>query len=84
MEMTQELPIEEQRAALVKAIEARIKEGGGWMRRNTALDALWMDDLCQSYRDLGNQNSWTWKNEFYNAPLDDLRHIAALIGAQPV
>lgn len=71
-----------ERGALVEAIETRLKEGGGWMRRNKVIDVLWMDDLCQSYRRLEYQSSWIWKSEFYNTPLDDLRHIAALIGAQ--
>lgn len=71
-----------ERGALVEAIETRLKEGGGWMRRNKVIDVLWMDDRCQSYRRLEYQSSWIWKSNFYNAPLDDLLYIAALIGAQ--
>ena len=71
-----------ERGALVNRIIAHLNEGEGWMRRNKVIDVLWVDDLCQSYRRLEYQSSWIWKSDFYNAPLDDLHYIAALIGVQ--
>ena len=30
---------------------------------------------------IGNEDHWIWNFDFYNGPVEDLRHIAGLIGA---
>ena len=42
---------------------------------------IWEDALCQKYKRPDQKEHWIWNFDFYNGPVEDLRHIAALIGA---
>ena len=50
-------------------------DDGRW---NRILD----DSLCQKYRRPEHEDYWIWNYDFFNAPVEDLRHIANLIGAK--
>ena len=43
---------------------------------------IWPDSLCQKYRRPEHDDFWLWNHDFFNAPIEDLRHIAALISAK--
>lgn len=45
-------------------------------------DKVWEDALSQKYRRPEHEDFWIWGRVFYDAPLADLRHIAALVGAK--
>lgn len=47
-------------------------------------DKVWGDPVCQKYKRTDHADYWLWNHDFYNAPLIDLQHIAALIGAKGV
>lgn len=47
-------------------------------------DKVWDDTLCQKYRSNEHDDFWVWNNDFYNAEIEDLRHIAKLVGAKEV
>lgn len=42
---------------------------------------VWGDTLSQKYKRPEHEDHWIWNFDFYNAPVEDLRHIATLIGA---
>lgn len=42
---------------------------------------IWEDALCQKYKRPDQEEHWIWNFNFYNGPVEDLRYIAALIGA---
>lgn len=42
-------------------------------------DRLWADELSNQYRHPDHEDFWLWGQAFYDAPVDDLRHIAALV-----
>ena len=42
---------------------------------------VWADPLCQRYRRADHEDYWLWNPDFFSAPVLDLRHIAALVGA---
>lgn len=42
---------------------------------------VWEDATCQQYRMQEHENTWIWSVAFYRAPLLDLQHISALVGA---
>lgn len=42
---------------------------------------IWEDALCQKYKRPDQEDHWIWNHDFYNGPIEDLRYIAALIGA---
>ena len=50
-----------------------------WQKR---WDVLWEDPVCNKYRKDYSETTFLWGIEFYNAPLLDLYHIAALAGAK--
>ena len=54
-------------------------------RRDAARDArwqkVWNDSLCQKYKRPEHEEYWLWNHDFYNAPVEDLQQIAALVGA---
>ena len=66
---------------IMKALEAE-----GDPRTDTVYqakwDKVWDDELCQQYKRIEHADFWLWNHDFYNAPIEDLRHIAALVGAK--
>lgn len=76
----------QERGALVAAILSRLEvpPGAGEKRRAEIQDRwnkVWGDTLCQKYKRVEHEDFWIWNHDFYNAPVADLRHIAALVGA---
>lgn len=70
----------EGRATLVNTILTRLHKEDGWSRKRWAV--IWADELCQKYKrpeHPEHPDHWLWNPDFYNAPLEDLRHIATLI-----
>lgn len=45
-------------------------------------DKVWGDALCQKYKRPEHESHWLWNREFFNAPIDDLKQIASLVGAK--
>jgi hypothetical protein len=43
---------------------------------------VWSDKLCQKYKRPEHEDYWIWSFDFYNAPVEDLRYIAGLVGAK--
>ena len=43
-------------------------------------DKIWEDVDCQKYKRADHSDFWLWNHEFFQAPIEDLRHIANLIG----
>lgn len=43
---------------------------------------LWADPLACRYRRADHADFWVWSHDFFEAPVEDLRHIAGLIGAK--
>lgn len=50
--------------------------------RQAKWDRVWDDKLCQQYKRPERDDFWIWNHEFYGAPVEDLRHIARLVGAK--
>lgn len=69
-----------ERGALVAAILGRLEKRDA--QHQTRWNKVWGDDACQKYKRPEHQDFWLWNHDFYNAPIDDLRHIASLIGAE--
>lgn len=42
-------------------------------------DKVWADETCQKYRRSDYSDYWLWNHDFYNADINDLRHIAELV-----
>ena len=42
-------------------------------------DRIWAEPFCQKYRRPEHEDHWIWNADFYNAPVEDLRRIAALV-----
>ena len=71
----------QERGGLVSAILAQTeKRDAGYQGR---WNAVWSDPLCQKYRRAEHADFWLWGQNFFNAPISDLKHIAALVGAKP-
>lgn len=43
---------------------------------------VWEDPRCQKYRRADHADFWLWNREFFEAPVEDLRHIVDLVGAK--
>lgn len=77
----------QERGALVSAIVARLETPPKANKKQRAeiqprWDKVWDDPLCQKYRRQEHEDFWLWNHEFYDAPVEDLRHIATLVGAK--
>lgn len=70
----------EVRGRLVGAIMARLeRRDRGYQAR---WDKMWEDSRCQKYRRPEHKDWWLWNHAFFNAPVEDLQHIAGLIGVR--
>ena len=68
-----------ERGALVGRILSRLqKRDSGYQAR---WNKVWEDARCQKYKRPEHEDHWIWNFDFYNGPVEDLRHIAGLIGA---
>lgn len=45
-------------------------------------DKVWSDPICQKYRRIEHADHWLWNHDFFNASIEDLMHIANLVGAK--
>ncbi len=70
----------QERGALVGAILSRLEKRD--KDHQARWNKVWPDAVCQKYRRPEHEDFWLWSYDFYNAPVDDLRHIAALVGAR--
>ena len=43
---------------------------------------VWEDPRCEKYRRQDSPDFWLWGHAFFEAPVEDLRHIADLVGAK--
>lgn len=48
---------------------------------NARWGKIWDDPRCKKYKRPEQEDHWIWNFDFYNGPVEDLRYIAALIGA---
>ena len=69
-----------ERGALTMAITRRLEKRDRDQQRRW--DLAWEDPVCQKHRNLEHEDHFLWGHTFYEAPVEDLRHIAALIGAR--
>ena len=61
-------------AAIIAAVSKRDKgHGERWAK-------LWADPMACRYRRADHADFWVWSHDFFEANVEDLRHIAALIG----
>lgn len=62
--------------AITKRLERRDKD------HQARWDRVWEDSTCQKYRCQEHEDFFLWGHAFYEAPVEDLRYIAGLIGAR--
>lgn len=68
-----------ERGDLVGRILSKLqKRDSGYQTR---WNKVWEDARCQKYKRPEHEDHWIWNFDFYNGPVEDLRHIAGLIGA---
>ena len=72
-----------ERGALVTSILKRLlREEYDTDAYQARWNKVWADPLCQKYRRPEHADFWIWSYDFYNAPIEDLRYIASLVGAK--
>lgn len=65
------------RAELINAIIERLEKRDTEYQQRW--DKVWANKLCQKYKRRDNADHWLWNNDFYSAPIEDLRYISALV-----
>lgn len=69
-----------ERGALVAQILARLEKSPHKAKAHQARwDRVWADQICQQYRRADHEDHWLWNQAFYDAPVEDLQHIAQLV-----
>ena len=63
---------------------AIIKTLGGFNANPDRWEKIFEDELAQKYRRPEHQDYWLWNDDFFNAPIEDLKHLAALVGVKRV
>ena len=67
-----------ERGQLTVSIIAAVSKGD--KGREERWEKLWADPVACRYRRVDHADFWVWSHDFFEAPVEDLRHIAALIG----
>ena len=67
-----------ERGKLTASIITAVSKGG--KGREERWEKLWADPVACRYRRVDHADFWVWSHDFFEAPVEDLRHIAALIG----
>lgn len=62
--------------AITSTLEKRDKD------HQARWDRVWEDETAQKYRRKDHEDHFLWGHAFFKAPVEDLRHIADLIGAR--
>lgn len=62
--------------AITSTLEKRDKD------HQARWDRVWEDETAQKYRRQDHEDYFLWGHAFFEAPVEDLRHIADLIGAR--
>lgn len=69
-----------ERGKLTQGIQRKLaKRDSSYQNR---WDKIWEDKVCQKYKREEHDDFWLWNHEFFNADIEDLRHIAKLIGVK--
>jgi len=71
-----------ERGRLTASVVARLSKRD--REYQTRWDRIWADPLCQKYKREDSTDFWLWNHAFFEAPLEDLRHIARLAGVREV
>lgn len=67
-----------------KLSHAIIKTLGGFGGDSDRWQIIYDDELAQKYRRADHQDYWLWSDDFFNAPIEDLKYLAALVGVKGV
>lgn len=67
-----------------KLSHAIIETLGGYGGDSELWAKIFTDNLAQKYRRPEHQDYWLWNDAFFNAPIDDLKYLAALVGVKGV
>lgn len=75
------------RGELVTAILAKLETPPGANEKQqediqNRWSKVWSDTLSQKYKRPEHEDFWLWNHDFFNAPVEDLQHIADLVGAK--
>lgn len=69
-----------ERGELTQAIQHKLaKRDNAYQDR---WNKVWEDEICQKYRRNEYDDFWLWNHEFFNTDIEDLIHIAKLIGVK--
>lgn len=71
-----------ERGKLTQAIRKRLEKRD--INYQLRWNKVWDDALCQKYKRAEYADYWLWNHEFYNAPIEDLRYIAKMVGVKVV
>lgn len=50
----------------------------------TRWNKVWSDFCCNKYKRVEHTDYWLWNNQFYSAPIEDLKYIMKLIGLKEI
>lgn len=70
-----------ERGGLVAAILARLEKRDADHQRRW--DKVWENPFCLRYKRPDCEDFFIWGYDFYNAPIDDLKAIAEIVGCNP-
>lgn len=66
-----------ERGGICHKIINRLQNKNGYQER---WDKVWEDAICQRYKRQEHADNWLWNHAFYNTSIEDLKHIAKLVG----
>ena len=68
------------RGRLCAAIQAKLERRDP--EYQARWDKVWQDPVCQRFQRPDQPDQWLWSDGFFEAGLDELDHIARLVGAK--
>ncbi len=68
------------RGKLTQAIQVALRRRDAHYQERW--DKVWNDPVCQKFKRPEDDDYWLWSHDFFEADINELRHIAFIIGAK--
>lgn len=71
----------QKRGELIRAIKAKLEFRDTDIDWQNRWNRIWGSLMCKRYQSQDHQDFWVWNQAFYEAPIEDLQSILAMISA---
>jgi hypothetical protein len=68
--------------SIIKALSLSSPTQAALSNRNAVWAKVWEDPVCRRFKDPRHNDFWLWDTSFYDAEIEELKHINNLVGGR--